>query len=139
MAKEVKSKSPIKSLSGYGGVRALKKKIERSTTIASNKEAIAHTLLSVAQTTVMDVMSWDGNGVVIKDSSDISPIAAQAIKKIRFTPEGKIIDIEFHDKGPFMRLLAQASGMLEKQDNSDKPSVIGINVKAPEVIDNDES
>tara|TARA_R110002020_G_scaffold44353_2_gene128055 strand:- start:284 stop:706 length:423 start_codon:yes stop_codon:yes gene_type:complete len=138
MAKKIKNESPIKSLAGYGGQRALRKKIERSTTIASNKEAIAHTLLSVANTTVMDVMSWDENGVFIKDSKDITSIAAQAIKKVRFTPEGKIIDIEFHDKGPFMRLLAQASGMLDKQDQSDKPSVIGINVKSPETIDNGE-
>jgi hypothetical protein len=43
------------------------------------------------------------------------------------------------DDGPgevaVLRLLAKASGLLDNPDNEDRPSVIGINVKAPEVID----
>ena len=34
-----------------------------------------------------------------------------------------------------LRILAKASGLLDTADESDKPSVIGINVKAPETID----
>lgn len=37
-----------------------------------------------------------------------------------------------------LRLLAKASGLLDNPDESDRPSVIGINAKAPEIIDNDE-
>jgi|TARA_R110000822_G_scaffold293228_1_gene415245 hypothetical protein len=136
---EKKNKTPIESLSGYGGVRALQKKLERSTTVAANREAVAHSLLCIANATVMDVMSWDENGVFVKNSADISAHAAQAIKKVRFTPDGKVIDIEFHDKPAILRLLAKASGMLDIADQSDRPSVIGINVKAPDIIDNDES
>jgi hypothetical protein len=44
-----------------------------------------------------------------------------------------------HDKVQVLRLLAKASGLLDGGDNGDKPSVIGINIKAPTVIDvNDE-
>jgi hypothetical protein len=40
---ETKNKNkPIPSLSGYGGVRALQKKLERSTTLAANKEAVSY-------------------------------------------------------------------------------------------------
>jgi hypothetical protein len=35
-------------------------------------------------------------------------------------------------------LLAKASGLLDNPDESDKPSVIGINVKAPETFDHEE-
>ena len=34
-----------------------------------------------------------------------------------------------------MRILAKASGLLDSPEESDKPSVIGINVKAPEIIE----
>jgi len=134
---EKKKKTPIESLSGYGGVRALQKKLARSTTVAANREAVAHSLLCIANATVMDVMSWDENGVSIRNSADISAHAAQAIKKIRFSSDGKVIDIEFHDKPAILRLLAKSSGMLDTVDQSDKPSVIGINIKAPEVIDSE--
>ncbi len=34
-----------------------------------------------------------------------------------------------------LRLLAKASGLLDNPEDSDKPSVIGINIKAPDVTD----
>jgi hypothetical protein len=37
-----------------------------------------------------------------------------------------------------LRILAKASGLLDTVEDSDKPSVIGINVKAPEIIDAEE-
>lgn len=138
MSEIKKNKSPIKSLSGYGGVRALQKKMEQSTTVAANREAVAHSLICIANATVMDVMEWDENGVKIKNSADIPNYAAQAIKKVRFDQEGKVMDIEFHDKPAILRLLAKASGLLDTPEQSDKPSVIGINVKAPEVQDVEE-
>jgi hypothetical protein len=45
------------------------------------------------------------------------------------------LDIELYDKVGVLRILAKASGLLDTADESDKPSVIGINVKAPEIID----
>jgi len=34
-----------------------------------------------------------------------------------------------------LRILAKASGLLDNPDNEDKPSVIGINVRAPDIVD----
>jgi hypothetical protein len=46
------------------------------------------------------------------------------------------LDIELYDKVGVLRLLAKASGLLDNPDDgSNKPSVIGINVLAPEDIE----
>lgn len=137
---ETKNKNkPIPSLAGYGGVKQLQRNLERSTTIAANREAVAYSLLCMANTKITDVMEWDQDGnVQVKASKDIPEHALQSIKSIKIDKDG-MIAIEFWDKVQTLRLLAKASGLLDNPDESDKPSVIGINVKAPEVIDNDES
>ena len=135
---ETKNKSkPIPSLSGYGGVRTLQKNLEKSTTLAANREAVAYSLLCMANTKITDVMEWDDDGnVKVKDSKDIPEHALQSIKSIKIDRDG-MIAIEFWDKVQTLRLLAKASGLLDNPDDSDKPSVIGINVKAPQVTDVD--
>ena len=138
MSKVKNKNKPIPSLSGYGGVRALQKNLERSTTIAANREAVAYSLLCMANTKITDVMTWDDDGnVTVKASKDIPESALQSIKSIKIDKDG-MIAIEFWDKVQTLRLLAKASGLLDNPDESDKPSVIGINVKAPEAI-SDES
>jgi len=138
---ETKNKNkPIPSLAGYGGVRALQKNLERSTTLAANREAVSYTLLSIANTKPTDIMEWDSEGnIKVKASKDIPEHALQAIKSIKTVTktdkEGNsytTIDIELWDKVGVLRILAKASGLLDNPEESDKPSVIGINVKAPE-------
>jgi len=139
MAETKNKNKPIPSLSGYGGVRALQKNLERSTTIAANREAVAYSLLCMANTKLSDIMEWDEAGnVKVKASKDISETAMQAIKRIKTNPKTGEIEIELWDKVQTLRLLAKASGLLDNPDESDKPSVIGINVKAPETFDNEE-
>jgi hypothetical protein len=135
---EIKNKNkPIPSLAGYGGVKQLQKNLERSTTIAANREAVAYSLLCMANTKITDVMEWDHEGnVKVKASKDIPDHALQSIKSIKIDKDG-MIAIEFWDKVQTLRLLAKASGLLDNPDDSDRPSVIGINIKAPEVIDHD--
>jgi len=135
---EIKNKNkPIPSLAGYGGVKQLQKNLERSTTIAANREAVAYSLLCMANTKITDVMEWDHEGnVKVKASKDIPEHALQSIKSIKIDKDG-MIAIEFWDKVQTLRLLAKASGLLDNPDDSDRPSVIGINIKAPEVIDHD--
>ena len=137
---ETKNKQkPIPSLAGYGGVRKLQKSLERSNTLAANREAVAYSLLCMANTKITDVMEWDHEGnVQVKASKDIPEHALQSIKSIKIDRDGRIA-IEFWDKVQTLRLLAKASGLLDNPDESDRPSVIGINVKAPETIDNDET
>ena len=137
MAETKNKNKPIPSLSGYGGVRTLAKNLEKSTTIAANREAVAYSLLCMANTKITDVMTWDDDGnVTVKASKDIPEHALQSIKSIKIDKDG-MIAIEFWDKVQTLRLLAKASGLLDNPDESDKPSVIGINVKAPEVIDDE--
>ena len=139
MAETKNKNKPIPSLSGYGGVRALQKNLERSTTIAANREAVAYSLLCMANTKLSDIMEWDEEGnIKVKASKDIPESAMQSIKRIKTDPRTGAIEIELWDKVQTLRLLAKASGLLDNPDESDKPSVIGINVKAPEIIDNEE-
>ena len=91
----------------------------------------------MANTKITDVMEWDDDGnVKVKASKDIPEHALQSIKSIKIDRDG-MIAIEFWDKVQTLRLLAKASGLLDNPDDSDKPSVIGINVKAPEIIDSE--
>jgi len=139
MAETKNKNKPIPSLAGYGGVRALQKKMERSTTLAANREAVVYSLLSIANTKVTDIMEWDHTGQVqVKASKDIPEHALQAIKSVKIDKDGQVA-IEMWDKVGILRILAKASGLLDNPEESDKPSVIGINIKAPEIIDQDES
>jgi hypothetical protein len=135
----VKHPAVIPPLTNWGGVRTVQRRLERSTTLAANKEAVAYGLLAMANTRITDIMSWDDKGnVTVKNSSAIPEHALNAIKnvKVRTDKDGaSTLEIELYDKVAVLRLLAKASGLLDNPDNEDRPSVIGINVKAPEVID----
>jgi|TARA_R110000803_G_scaffold59848_1_gene118804 hypothetical protein len=138
MAETKNKNKPIPSLSGYGGVRSLQRNLEKSTTLAANREAVAYSLLCMANTKITDVMEWDDRGnVQVKASKDIPEHALQAIKSIKIDKDG-MVAVEFWDKVQVLRLLAKASGLLDNPEESDKPSVIGINIKAPEVLDNED-
>lgn len=133
----------IPSIKGWGGVRNVQQRLGGSSTIAKNREAVAYALLTIANTKLTDIMEWDEEGnIKVKASKNIPEHALQAIKSIkvneRYDKDGncnRTLDIELYDKVGVLRILAKASGLLDTQDESDKPSVIGINVKAPEIIE----
>lgn len=133
----------IPSIKGWGGVRNVQQRLGGSSTIAKNREAVAYALLTIANTKLTDIMEWDEEGnIKVKASKNIPEHALQAIKSIkvneRYDKDGncnRTLDIELYDKVGVLRILAKASGLLDTADESDKPSVIGINVKAPEIID----
>ena len=130
----------VPSLKNWGGVRSVQRRLERSATILENREAVAYSLLCMANTKITDVLTWDDEGnVKVKSSSAISDHALQAIKSIKVI-KGKdgaqTLEVELYDKIGVLRLLAKASGLLDNPDDgSEKPSVIGINVQAPEIVD----
>ena len=130
----------VPSLKNWGGVRSVQRRLERSATILENREAVAYSLLCMANTKITDVLTWDDEGnVKVKASSAISDHALQAIKSIKVI-KGKdgaqTLEVELYDKIGVLRLLAKASGLLDNPDDgSEKPSVIGINVQAPEIVD----
>lgn len=133
----------IPSLKNWGGIRTVQQRLGGSTTIAKNREAVAYSLLTIANTKITDIMEWDDQGnIKVKASKDMPEHALQAIKSIKvnekYDKDGgcvRTLDIELYDKVGVLRILAKASGLLDTAEESDKPSVIGINVKAPEVID----
>jgi hypothetical protein len=133
----------IPSLKNWGGIRTVQQRLGGSTTIAKNREAVAYSLLTIANTKITDIMEWDDQGnIKVKASKDMPEHALQAIKSIKvnekYDKEGgciRTLDIELYDKVGVLRILAKASGLLDTVEESDKPSVIGINVKAPEIID----
>ena len=125
----------IPSMQNWGGIRSIQKRLERSATIMENKEAVAYSLLCMANTKITDIMEWDDQGKIqIKASKDIPEHALQAIKTIRVNKDGNL-ELELYDKVGVLRLLAKASGLLDSPDDSDRPSVIGINIKPPDIED----
>ena len=58
----------------------------------------------------------------------------KAIKKIKVTPTklGPQLEVELHDKVAVLRVLAKAAGLLEQQEDMDRPSVVGIVMQGPE-------
>ena len=48
--------SQIPSLQNWGGIRSIQKRLERSATIMENKEAVAYSLLCMANTKITDIM-----------------------------------------------------------------------------------
>ena len=136
---EKKSNGSYPSVKGWGGVRNVVQRIERSQTIVANREAVAYSLLTMANTKITDIMEWDDMGNVrVKASSKIPEHALQSIKKIsqRVDKDGNAtIDIELFDKVQVLRILAKASGLLDTPDDGQKPSVIGVNIHGPDVQD----
>jgi len=134
------NKKVIPSLKGYGGTPPPKvTQLKKSNTIKQNREAIATEMLCMATTSVRDIMEWDEYGNVrLKASKDIPEYAHRAIKKVTSTvnKDGSMsTSVELHDKVQTLRTLAKAAGLMEVEQNMDKPSVIGFNVKAPVEIE----
>lgn len=125
----------IPSLKNWGGVRSIERRLERSSTIVANREAVAYALLCMANTKITDIMDWDEMGNVrVKRASDIPEHALQAIKNIRVRTDkdgNSTLEVELYDKVGVLRLLAKASGLLDNPDDNEKPSVIDVNVVAP--------
>jgi hypothetical protein len=125
----------IPSMQNWGGIRSIQKRLERSATIMENKEAVAYSLLCMANTKITDIMEWDDQGnIQVKASKDIPEHALQAIRSIKVNKDGNL-ELELYDKVGVLRLLAKASGLLDSPEDSDKPSVIGINIKPPDIED----
>lgn len=114
-------------LGRFGGVRMVQRRIGRSETLHQHKEAVAAELIALGTANITDIVNLDGT---IKDFDDIPEHALRAIKKI--SVRGDDVTIEMHDKVSVLRVLAKASGMLDQEQNEDKPSIVGINIKGPD-------
>tara|TARA_R100001463_G_scaffold375_3_gene1670 strand:+ start:84 stop:461 length:378 start_codon:yes stop_codon:yes gene_type:complete len=121
-------------MNNLGGVRDIKKKLRGSDVIFENREKLAEALLSISQAKVTDVVDWDDQGkVTIKDMDQIPEHALQSIKKIKARPVGENyeVEIEMIDKVRVLQMLAKSAGILDKEHESEKPSVIEVNMVGP--------
>tara|TARA_B100000886_G_scaffold131324_2_gene88573 strand:+ start:2806 stop:3219 length:414 start_codon:yes stop_codon:yes gene_type:complete len=128
------SKRVIPKMNNLGGVRDIKKKLRGSDVIFENREKLAEALLSISQAKVTDVVDWDDQGkVTIKNMDEIPEHALQSIKKIKARPVGDNyeVEIEMIDKVRVLQMLAKSAGILDKEHESEKPSVIEVNMVGP--------
>lgn len=124
----------IPKMNSLGGVRDIKKKLRGSDVIFENREKLAEALLSISQAKITDVVDWDNQGKVkIKDMDEIPEHALQSIKKIKARPVGDNyeVEIEMIDKVRVLQMLAKSAGILDKEHESEKPSVIEVNMVGP--------
>ena len=121
----------------YGGVRMLQRRIKRSEIIDHNKDAVAQELVNISTSNITDVLDWKNGKVYLKNPKDIPEAALRSIKKVKVSgKEGENIEIELHDKIRSLQVVAKAAGLLDQpEDDSDKPSVIGIQIQGPDVIE----
>ena len=120
---------PIPPVGRFGGARLLQRRIGRSETLAQNKEAVATELIAMGTARITDII--DLHTGAVKPLEDIPDEALASIKKVTVGQHGTTIEM-FDKIGP-LRVLAKASGLLDAEKNVDKPSIVGINMKGPEV------
>ena len=130
MARMSSKRPPI---ARFGGVRNIQRRISRSETLVRHKEDVANELITIGTSNITDIINLDGT---IKPIKEIPEHALRTIKKLTVTKDGSV-SIELHDKVSVLRIMAKASGMLDNPENEDKPSIVGINLQSPEVIDID--
>lgn len=84
---------------------------------------------------ITDVLQWDSAGNVYLTATEQLPDhVRRAIKKVKVTPnkDGQnSIEVEMHDKIAALRLLAKHHGLMEATDDTNRPSIIGINLHGP--------
>ena len=102
------------------------------------KAAVLGELDALAAAEITDVLWWDTNGeVTVRSSEDLPDRMRKAIKKMKVRPtaDGNEIEVEMHDKLSALRLLAKYEGMLDAGSDSNKPTLIGINVKHAKAVE----
>ena len=120
---------PIPPVGRFGGARLLQRRIGRSETLAQNKEAVATELIAMGTARITDII--DLHSGQVKPLEDIPDEALASIKKVTVGQHGTTIEM-FDKIGP-LRVLAKASGLLDVEKNVDKPSIVGINMKGPDI------
>jgi hypothetical protein len=134
------TKRVVPDLNGYAGVgiRGLSYKVQNTDLIHRNREAIAKELLMLAGSNIGDILDWGPGGVRLRTPEEIGDEKLRCIKKIKVTAteHGQNVEIEMHDKMGALRLAAKAAGYLDAaRQDSNRPTVVGINIKAPSAED----
>tara|TARA_R100000773_G_C4216830_1_gene115377 strand:- start:511 stop:897 length:387 start_codon:yes stop_codon:yes gene_type:complete len=121
----------VPKVSGLGGVREISRRLKGSDLIFENREAIASELMGIGSASITDIVSWDKEGnVTVKTPDEIPAHALAAIKRIRVINGG--LDLEMVDKVRVFQMLAKGSGILDRERESDKPSVVEVTMVGPD-------
>ena len=128
-------KRVLPNLKNFASVRAIKRKIKGSDVIYKNREALAQELINLGTANITDIITWanaeDGSNVTeVKDIQDIPKSSLAAIKRIRVLQDGTL-DIEMVDKVRVLQMLAKSAGLLDVEQDGDKPAVIDIKMVGP--------
>jgi hypothetical protein len=88
--------------------------------------AIMREMAIVGGSSVADYLSFNEDGIKIKDSDDINPHKLRAIKSVKMkkTKDGHEIDLVLHDKMKGLEGLAKAKGMYSDVDTSVKVELV---------------
>jgi hypothetical protein len=113
------------------------RKIRRELTSQDNdkRAAVLGELELLGGSKITDVLQWDSAGnIYLTATNELPDHVRRAIKKVKVTPnkDGQnSIEVEMHDKISALRLLAKHHGLMEATDDTNRPSIIGINLHGP--------
>ena len=132
MARSSSKRPPI---ANFGGYRLAKRRVNNSAYLHDKREQIAREIFDLVTANITNIVNFkDGS---VKPIEEIPEKDLKAIKKISVAKDGTMT-IEMENKAPYIKIMAQVTGMLDKAENENKPSIVGINLQAPEVIEVDE-
>ena len=128
-------KRVLPNLKNFASVRQIIRRIKGSEVIYQNRESLAQELINLGTANITDIVSWDkdeeGKTITeVKDIKDIPKSALGAIKRIRILQDGTL-DIEMIDKVRVLQMLAKSAGLLDAEQDADKPAVIDIKMVGP--------
>jgi len=119
-------------IKGFGGIREINRRIKGSDAIVDNRDALATELINLGTSKITDILTWNEQGEVdVKASKDIPDYALSAIKKIRVLP-GQGLEVEMVDKVRVLQTLAKSAGLLDREQNANRPAVVEIQMLGPE-------
>lgn len=110
-------------------------------------QQVIEELAAIAFTDLRDVVSWDGDTVILKDSAELSPAAAASVREVKQTrtvTRGKddyeqIRDqreIKLHDKVQALKLLGTHLGMfVERVEHDVSGNVVIMHTRPIDVIE----
>tara|TARA_E500000075_G_C6969479_1_gene309964 strand:- start:850 stop:1248 length:399 start_codon:yes stop_codon:yes gene_type:complete len=131
------TKRVLPRLDNFASMREIKRKIKGSDVIYKNRDALAQELINIGTANITDVVTWENDQAKVKDVKDIPEHTLSAIKRIRILKDGTL-DIEMVDKVRVLQMLAKSAGLLDGEQDADKPAVIDIKMVGPSKEGKDE-
>lgn len=98
---------------------------ERAARLGITADRVVEELARVGLASMADLATWDGEGVRLNASDDLSPDEAAAIVEVSETKDGQV-KIKLAPKLQALKLLAEHTGVIGKRDS--KANAVVVNV-----------